>query len=395
MMMLSAHNTPATPWAGVYPSHGEHMMFWDSGWYERIAVDGYPALLPRTETGAVAPNPWAFLPLFPLLVRVLMVAGLPFSWAGFTIALLGSCGTWIVLQQIMQRAGFSRTTSLWALSCGWLLPWGVILQVPYAESLGLFFLGLALVALQRKQWLVAIIPIVMTGLTRPLAVPLALTVTLVAGMSWRSDHHNRQSIVTMLASWCGAGLWPVIAALRTGQFDAYTATETAWRGGHLVPFAAWVTRAGEFVGAWLAPFLIVSVTIGILGLITALIPTSSRNTLVTTLTSWSSRNDFTALSRNKFTASSHANFVTTLTDHPEVTVIWVWCASYAVYLLVVFDPTTSLIRLLLPLAPMLWPLMATLRTPGRVVVLSFSFAAQLWWLAWIWNFGSVSIQWIP
>jgi hypothetical protein len=36
---------------------------WDAQWYWYLAVNGYPTELPLTDTGAVAENQWAFMPI--------------------------------------------------------------------------------------------------------------------------------------------------------------------------------------------------------------------------------------------------------------------------------------------------------------------------------------------
>ena len=52
---------------------------WDAQWYWYVAVHGYPAVLPLTESGQVAENQWAFMPIYAYLAEAV---GLPFgAWA--------------------------------------------------------------------------------------------------------------------------------------------------------------------------------------------------------------------------------------------------------------------------------------------------------------------------
>lgn len=75
---------------------------------------------------------------------------------------------------------------------------------------------------------------------------------------------------------------------------------------------------------------------------------------------------------------------------------WFWCAGYAIYLLVFFDPTTSVFRLLLPLAPAAWALPALVRgRRGRAALLLGGVVGQLVWISWVWDLGSVAIRWVP
>ena len=65
------------------PSLQDMFGLWDGVWYERVAREGYPVQLPvDADTGAVTYSAWAFYPLYPYLVKVVMVTGLPFTVAG-------------------------------------------------------------------------------------------------------------------------------------------------------------------------------------------------------------------------------------------------------------------------------------------------------------------------
>src|SRR5690606_24867929 len=63
---------------GAGATIGDLSLGWDAQWYWLIAVAGYPSELPLTDAGEVAENAWAFMPLYPMLARVI---GLPLgSW---------------------------------------------------------------------------------------------------------------------------------------------------------------------------------------------------------------------------------------------------------------------------------------------------------------------------
>jgi hypothetical protein len=56
----------------------DFVLGWDAQWYWLIAEDGYPSELPLTDSGDVAENAWAFMPVFAMVAKVV---GLPFgSW---------------------------------------------------------------------------------------------------------------------------------------------------------------------------------------------------------------------------------------------------------------------------------------------------------------------------
>lgn len=352
--LLSAASVPATPWADAVPSLPEHWSFWDSGWYERIVEEGYPSVLPVDDSGAVTQNAWAFMPLFPYLVGLLSLTGLSFFAAGALLSAVSSATSAVLLDRwLAPRVG--PAVSLWAVALFWASPCALVLQVPYAEALALALVSGALLLVDRGHYLAAAPLILVAAITRPVGAPIALGVGL--WWLWKAlRQHDWDWPLAGLTIFAGAsaGLWPAIAWLVTGQADAYTATETAWRGGHLQPFLPWLSRSGEYVGTGLSGFLLLAI------LALAALALTSRPT---------------------GQLGDVARF---------------WCAGYLLYLLLFFDPTTSLFRLLLPLAPLSWALAAALPTArARWAALLLGVVGQLFWISWIWNLGSISISWIP
>jgi len=151
---------------------------WDSSFYRRIAETGYPTILPTDPTGSILPNPWAFLPVFPWIVRVITVAtGLEFYPAGVFVATLAGAGAALTLFRLV-AARASTHGAIWATAFFCFSPVAFILQTAYAESLFFLFVFAALWGMiARRYWLV--LPIgVLAAFTRPgaLAIPLALAI---------------------------------------------------------------------------------------------------------------------------------------------------------------------------------------------------------------------------
>ena len=371
---LGAQDTPATPWGGSAPSWLEHMAFWDAGWYERILTEGYPSVLPASADGVVQQNTWAFMPLLPLLAAASSsVTGLPFYASAALASLTASSAAALGLDRwLAPRAGARQ--SLWAVALVWSSPCALVLQTPYAEALGLALTAAALGLAHRRRFLIAAPIAALACLSRPIGVPLAAAL----GLWWAWETACARGLVPDavrallpgarpltarqrlgllgLTAWTGAAalVWPAAAWAVTGRADAYTATETAWRGEHLAPFQPWLTRSGWWVGEHLGPVLLAAVLA-----LTAL-----------GLTSRALRSLGPAA--------------------------WFWCAGYVIYLLAFFDPTTSVFRLLLPLAPAAWALPALVRgRRGRAALLLGGVVGQLVWISWVWDLGSVAIRWVP
>ena len=149
---------------------------------------------------------------------------------------------------------------------------------------------------------------------------------------------------------------------RAAQQDAYFATESAWRAlwmpgsSSITLFAPWLFAAnfwathvlGSGPAGWVAPLL--------LGLLVA-------GFAVFLLAPWTRRLGSTTR---------------------------LWAASYALYLLAVFFPQSSVFRLLMPMAPLTGAI--TPRTwPGRILVLVVAAGLQALWL-WV-CYGPVQDYW--
>jgi hypothetical protein len=301
------------------PAFPDFLTMWDSRFYREIAVSGYPARLPLDAAGNVTENPWAFLPVYPLLVRGLMVTGLDFSIAGPALSLLFGAGSAVVLYWMLEPRVGSHS-ALWAARLFCFAPLSFVLQTGYAESLFLFlFLVSVWMLAQQHYWLV--LPFgLLAAFTRPgaLALAAAVGIQLIVGLV-RRDPVTARTRLAMIVSG-GAILlagfsWPVIAALVTGYRSAYFDTELAWWTGyvgriHFVPMTPWFLLASRYLG-WAGVMLVVGLVVAFLW--------------------W--------LTRPRMRAFG-TGILTTL-------------GAYGAYLVAVFLPQQSLFRVLLPLSPLL------------------------------------------
>ncbi|MDO4899345.1 hypothetical protein [Actinomyces sp.] len=365
ILRLGARDTGATVWAPASPSWMQQASFWDSGWYNTIAREGYPIQLPTDANGTVQQNAWAFMPLLPALASALAWTGWSFYARATLVSLVASALSALVLDRWLASRVDPRT-SLWAVALVWCSPCAVVLQLPYAESLGLLAVALVLLLAERGRFLAAIPAAIAAAFARPLGVPL----TAALGLWWlwemrrarpgaapetgaspvRGERLHLLGLTAVAAA--GALAWPALAWAVTGRADAYTATETSWRGGELTPLLPWLTRSGWWVGDHLGPLLLAGV------LATGALALSAP-----------------ALRRLGAPA-------------------WLWCVGYALYLLAFFDPTTSVLRLLLPLAPAAWALAARTTPRQRMMLLAAGIVGQVFWISWVWD-GHAPITWVP
>ncbi|MBG6212525.1 MAG: hypothetical protein LH475_04425 [Cryobacterium sp.] len=293
---------------------------WDSSFYRQIALSGYPAVLPTDTAGNVEPNAWAFLPVFPWLVRVVAaLTGLEFYVAGMLVAILFGAGAALGLYHLLaSRVG--ANSALWAVTLFCFGPLSFILQVAYAESLFLFLVFTSLAMMVSRRYLLMIPFAVLAAFTRPGVLALSLALLIILVLRWRergrSARAERWAILAAGLVIAAAGLsWPLVADAVTGVHDAYLMTELSWWTGFVgrvefVPLTPWFLMAGKYLGV-----------VGIV-LVLAL-------------------------------ASGFGWWLSRRLLHPLRPEIVAYSASYGLYLVAVFLPQQSLFRLLLPLAPLL------------------------------------------
>ncbi|WP_445443690.1 hypothetical protein [Clavibacter sp. km1a] len=363
MMLLSARSQIRTPWAAASPSYLQFAAFWDAGWYRDIATSGYPAVLPVDAAGHVQSNPWAFMPVYPALVRAIQDAtGASFELAGVAVSVVAGAGAVLVLHRLLSRS-LSPSSTLLAVVIVCVAPVSPLFQIAYAESLQTLLLLTALLLLVDRRYALLAPVVVLLAFTRPLGLAFALALLLhgvhrlatAARDPFRPGERARLVLATTSAAAAGAA-WPVIAWIGTGSLTAYTDTELSWRAAyvgyrHLVPFEAWFDAGGFWIGGPLG-------TIAVLAAVAAFV---------------------VVLTRPSVRALG-----------PELRI---WVASYGLYLLAVFFPQSSLFRLLLPMIPLAGALAVPRSRAYRAAVVVAMVAGQWIWIDLVWR--ATAGDWTP
>lgn len=341
---------------GADATVGSLAMGWDSQWYWLIAASGYPTELPLSESGQVAENAWAFMPVYPTLSQALgaLLGGYPA--AAITVSLVAGYLAALTLFHLL-RPRVGAGAALWAVAFFANGPLAALFQMGNAESLFLLWLLLALWALTRRSfgWLYVLVPLM--GYTRPGVLAFALLLGLYGIARWfgRSrDPLPRRQIIHIVALGALATVvgfsWQVIAGVVTGDPSAYLETELAWRRSWVgeeegfVPFGGFVTAAGMWFGLWGLPEVLGYLCLG------ALVAGAAAALL------WSRRVRLQGME------------------------IRLWAASYLVYLLAVFFPQSSVFRLLLPLTPVVGAFAVPRSRWWRFGVLAACVLGQWWWI---------------
>ena len=356
LLLWFASRQGPNPWTGAHPGYFDFARIWDAHWYYIIALTGYPSVLPVTETGAIGENAWAFMPAYPAVVRGLMViTGLDFAVIGVLVSVAFAAGTSLLLYRLFERL-LGPGTALFSVVLFCVAPLSPIYQVAYAESMHTFFLVLALLLLQNRQYWLMIPVITVMALTRPSGLAFALALLLHLCYRWwrRGEFPWRERIAIVVVGLFSAFMgvaWLLAAWFVTGSPTAYTDTELAWRAGYgftgeLVPFEPWLLGAQFWLQFREGP-LIVGLAVLLLAALVWLVGFSRAGRRIGV--------------DNRF-----------------------WLASYLLYLLAVFFPQSSTFRLLVPLFPVLGIVAQPRSRVYRIAVVVAMIIGQYLWLQATW-----------
>ncbi len=368
MLLVLASQQAENAWTGAQPSLWDFSTMWDGRWYNIIAETGYPQEIPITEDGHVAENAWAFLPVYPVIVRGLMLlTGLPWSISGVVVSLIFALSASLVFYKLLVKY-VPAQQALFAIVLFSVAPVSPLFQLAYAESLQFFLIALVILLMQRRHYGWVIPVVIVLSLTRPGALAVALAV----GLHWiyrfakrkRSRFPTRERVlvaVVALVSAVAGFAWLFIAGWATGIPTAYLETELAWRSAYigyqeLVPFTPWVYAAQWWTTNFGYPEVAGYILLGAL-------------------------------------VVGFAAFLFTPAVKKLGVDVRFWLASYALYILAVFFPQSSTFRLLAPLFPALGAVAAPKSRVYRVIMVVLFIVLQWGWLLICWRIDGY--DWSP
>jgi hypothetical protein len=265
------------------PTLGDILGSWDGVWYERIARQGYPVPLPADpDTGLLTYSAWAFYPGFPMLVRVLMLTGLPFLAAAVALnVVLGAVAVLLVwrclhfaLHAQPQPARDRLALAAAALWC--LYPATGILLMPYTEALACLLVAGSLLLLMQRRYLAVATVALALGFTRGVAPAVGCAVVAHLVLRWREDRaagtrpldgDRSRAGLMVVATAVSSVAWPVMVGMASGLPMAFFDVQAAWgqnpESGPFVLWVAWAWDAHGVVG--------VLVLLGLVGTYIALV----------------------------------------------------------------------------------------------------------------------------
>jgi hypothetical protein len=249
----------------LHPTVGDILGSWDSVWYKRVATTGYPVPLPADpDTGLLTYSAWAFYPAFPMLVRVLMLTGLPFEPAAVMLNLVLGAASVLVVWRCFHFAVHAapqparERLALVAAALWCLYPATGILLMPYTEALACVLIAASLLLLMRRQYALVAAVAIPLGFTRAAAPAIACAALAHLGLRWRDDraaglrplHGQRLTAALMIvATGVSSVAWPVVVGVASGLPTAFFQVQAAWgQKPQSGPFVLWISWAWDSHG---------------------------------------------------------------------------------------------------------------------------------------------------
>ena len=332
------------------PGYNAVMTGWDGQWYRVIAEQGYPAVLPRVGWGGIDMNPWAFFPVFPMTVGLIMkVTGLPFALVAPVLStLIGFVAMYMLFKLVDQVVG--RWEAIVAVVATSFFIASPAFSASYTESTALLGVVTVLWLLRRRQYWWVAVTLLVLSLSRNVVIAMVPVIIAHAVVRWRQGdegpHPGRFRVAMgVLAAYAGAltWLWPTIVTIATDTPNAYNDTMLAWNIETKIKLYLWWDLLYDY---W-----------GVLGQVGGVLGVAAFAWFMLSRHSWR--------------------------WGPE---IWGWAGAYPAYIILVTSTTPSRVRYALLAFPMTLVIAWFLKLPWwrryRYWVLALivvAGAAQMWW----------------
>jgi hypothetical protein len=209
---------------------------WDGLWYRDVAAYGYPDHALHTETTL------GFYPLYPIVIWAL--GHVPYwlsshsliwsiTYAGVAVSIAGGLLATVLVQQLA-GAWWDEPTGRRAAIAFCLFPGSVVFSLVYAEGVMIPLAVGAILALERRRWLLAGLLAGLATAAEPEALVLVLVCAVSSGIELRrhgwGDRAARHSLLAPLLSLSGAAAFAGYLWAHTGTpFANLIAQHDGWK----------------------------------------------------------------------------------------------------------------------------------------------------------------------
>ena len=237
-LRLCVYAWMALPYGGLVQA----MCNFDCGWYERIALSGYDADANWANLGSY-PH-WAFFPLYPLGVAVLHQAlEISARASGMLLSSLCLCGLAVLGARHLQSTRRYAHAVLWLIVL-LLFPYSFLFSAVYTEALFAVLSAASLLALARRQVLLAAALAAFVSATRPTGVVLTVIIAVDRLCAlWRGRHRRdrvallAQAALPFAVAPLGLFMYMLEQYIRIGDALAFSHVQMLWNRRWGDPFA--------------------------------------------------------------------------------------------------------------------------------------------------------------
>lgn len=198
---------------------------WDGQWYLGIAGGGYggvPANLTDAFGKRTPDTALAFFPGYPYLVRwVGELPGVGLVAAAVTVSLVAGVACAYALARLGHRIGGRRLVGLILVVLFAASPMGIVLSMAYSEALFCALAAWSLVGVVERKWLLAGLAAAGTGLIRPTAAALVITVCAAAIVALVKRRDGWRPVLGLVLAPAGLVGYLGYVAQRTGQLGGW------------------------------------------------------------------------------------------------------------------------------------------------------------------------------
>jgi hypothetical protein len=219
----------------------------DGGYYQQIALHGYPTFLPSDAAGHTVQSDIGFFPLFPSVVRAVMAAsGLGFVAAALLVNVLASTAAAALIFRIAQRE-LATLPGLVASSLWVVWPISFVLNLAYAEAMFSLLAAGCLALLLDRRYMAAGAVAALASATRPNGLVLAACCGVAFVLAKRRGERLVRPALGVLVAPAGIVAYFVYLWARTGHLDAWLRTES--QGWHVRTDGGLdnITRVGRYI----------------------------------------------------------------------------------------------------------------------------------------------------
>ncbi|MET7990659.1 hypothetical protein ABZU76_07085 [Amycolatopsis sp. NPDC005232] len=209
-------------------SPGRFVGAFDANWFISVATHGYDQVPTILANGMPGENSLVFFPLYPALIAVLTFVGIPALPAALAVSLLAGCaaawGLFVLGREFAGPRVGMLLAVLWSLG-----PGSTALRMAYSEALLVALVAWTLVAVSRRNWLLAGALAIFAGLTRASAGALVAAVGVAAIVAiFRRQDGWRPWVGGLLAP-LGLLGYLTYVGFRTGRADGWFWLQNAWQ----------------------------------------------------------------------------------------------------------------------------------------------------------------------